>query len=394
MGADARSGAPGVHVCFCSDDPDLRPLAAAINSTIAGARDPARVVFHVITAPAKAPIVASALSALLPLRGATLRVHHEAALQARIQSLVAFRRSSGARKGLASPFNFAPFYLDRFLAAAGRGLPRKLLYLDTDVVLRGDVAELLAVDLRGHAAAAVEDCSQQFDMYIDFKQLSKLGFQRPGLDAKACVFNRGVFVVDLVRWRELRITEDIELWMARYRTTKKDLYHFGMSQPPWLLALNGHYQRLGVEWNCRGLGREFLKESELQELKKARGLDKAALAALGLRHADSTSSRPYISHCAASAKLLHFNGALKPWRSAALRGKQQPPLCAAAAAAAKPPPRLRDGYVRCAELWWAFLAPGPAAQLAAGAAGGAAGRGGGGGRAAGAVAGGAAGRAP
>ena len=41
--------------------------------------------------------------------------------------------------------------------------PRKILYLDTDVVVQGDVAELWdALDLQGYPAAAVEDCSQTF----------------------------------------------------------------------------------------------------------------------------------------------------------------------------------------------------------------------------------------
>ena len=41
--------------------------------------------------------------------------------------------------------------------------PRKILYLDTDVVVQGSVAELWDdLDLRGYPAAAVEDCSQTF----------------------------------------------------------------------------------------------------------------------------------------------------------------------------------------------------------------------------------------
>ena len=37
------------------------------------------------------------------------------------QGLISYRKSSGARKGLASPFNFAPFYLEES-CVRGRGV--------------------------------------------------------------------------------------------------------------------------------------------------------------------------------------------------------------------------------------------------------------------------------
>jgi lipopolysaccharide biosynthesis glycosyltransferase len=36
-----------------------------------------------------------------------------------------------------------------------------LRYLDTDVVVKSDLSELLSVNFRGHPAAAAEDCSQR-----------------------------------------------------------------------------------------------------------------------------------------------------------------------------------------------------------------------------------------
>lgn len=110
--------------------------------------------------------------------------------------------------------------------------------------------------------------------------------------------------MDVAQWKRLHITQDIEKWMGKYRESKKDLieiaisfahvcfqpevirlqirelqdiYKFGMSQPPWLLALHKKYRKLGLapklrcafswaifsrvsgpEWNCRGLGRDTL----------------------------------------------------------------------------------------------------------------------------------------
>lgn len=64
--------------------------------------------------------------------------------------------------------------------------------------------------------------------------------------------------MDLGLWKRMRITKDIEHWMTKYKESKKDagqyggmsrtakdIYKFGMSQPPWLLALHKRYRKLG-----------------------------------------------------------------------------------------------------------------------------------------------------
>lgn len=344
-----------VHVCFCSDDGDLRPLAVAINSTVVHAADPSRLVLHIVTTAERAERVFASLTAEVSLQAAELRMHHDVELEASIQSLVAFRKSSGARKGLASPFNFAPFYMDKFLSKDGDAPPR-IIYLDTDVVLMGDIAELHALDLQGMPVAAVEDCSQHFDIYINFKELKELGWMRSDLDPQACVFNRGVFIMDVAKWRQGGLSDDIELWMSRYRQTKKDIYKFGMSQPPWLLALAGRYHKLSGDWNCRGLGREFLNDEELKELKTSLGLNKTGLKAIGVRAA-GTHTRPFIATCSIDAKLLHFNGAMKPWKRGKWDRKQRPPLCGIPGSKPSEPRTTRSKFIQCADLWASYCSP-------------------------------------
>merc|ERR1712232_763105 len=97
------------------------------------------------------------------------------------------------------------------------------------------------------------------------------------LSNESCVFNRGVFVVDLERWRQLHIVQDIEQWMQLYSQSKADLYRFGMSQPPWLLALTGRYARVTGEWNCRGLGRQMMDPDEVKLLKRCGWFDKVTV---------------------------------------------------------------------------------------------------------------------
>ncbi|CAE7181773.1 GATL4 [Symbiodinium pilosum] len=300
-------------------------------------------------------------------------MHCNATLQAHIKSLISYRKSSGARKTLASPFNFAPFYLEEFLATwAGPNVPERLVYMDTDVLLQADVAELAKMDLGGYPVAAVEDCSQHFDLYIDFEELSDLGLKRAGLEPAECVFNRGVFVMDVRRWRKLQITQEIERWMARYRSAKKDLYKFGLSQPPWLLALHDRYRRLSERWNCRGLGRETLSMKELKELKSDLNMDFRTLQKAGLRPAGE-QVQPYLASCSADAMLLHFNGKLKPWQAGKWARRQRAPICLLNRSAFPELERKEVSgktFVRCADLWSHFLSPDAAHLLvrAAGAA--------------------------
>jgi Lipopolysaccharide biosynthesis proteins, LPS:glycosyltransferases len=65
------------------------------------------------------------------------------------------------RKGfLGSPnarTRFTPYCFLRLFADSIPGLPDKILYLDTDVVLNGDISELYDLDIGGHEIAGVPD---------------------------------------------------------------------------------------------------------------------------------------------------------------------------------------------------------------------------------------------
>jgi len=342
-----------VHVCFCWGDKVVhleswQPLLVAINSTLVNTRDPKRVVFHIVTKSELAGSVKEVLSKYLPL--AQVQVHFDDALETRIASLVTFRSSSRARKALATPFNFAPFYLDSFL---GDSVPRRLIYLDTDVVVKGDIRDLHSTDLHGHAVAAVEDCTQRFEMYINFEVLSTAvtDLPREGIKKDSCVFNRGVFVVDVPRWQALGVTRDIETYMKAYSTSKKDLYHFGMSQPPWLLAVRGRYRRLDLLWNCRGLGRDMIAAKEFNKVIEV--IPEPALTAAKMPTTkQSRYISPFISGCAGKAHLLHFNGALKPWRRKSMR-EDHPGKSGALCATRTTETDMK--LVKCAGIWAFYL---------------------------------------
>lgn len=357
-GSDQIADSYPIHVCFCWGEEKThasswRPLLVAVNSTLVNTKRRDRLVFHIITKQVTVDPMKAMFAKYLP--HANVQLHFSERVERHIDKFVSFRSSSGARKELSSPFNFAPFYLDAFLGiqpgtkSAPESGYQRLIYLDTDVVLLGDIQDLHSIDLHGHALAAVEDCSQRFELYIDFKVLTDLGLKREGTDKDACVFNRGVFLLDVEKWHELELTADIETYMKAYKTSKKDLYRFGMSQPPWLLAIRGRYQKLGVWWNCRGLGREQLSAKEFQDLQASHlNLLTAEPKGKPLRLKRVGSFfKPYVSTCSWNARLLHFNGRLKPWKRTNWQKDYEPPMCLSAD---------RSTVVKCVNIWKRYIA--------------------------------------
>ncbi|CAE7197603.1 GATL4, partial [Symbiodinium pilosum] len=250
---------------MCSDDPDFRPAVVAIRSAVASSAQPQRFVFHFITTPelqARFLIVAK-----LQLPGIRLEVHADEELQQAIQSRIKFRKGAG-RKVLASPFNFAPFYLPHFLLPSSQTFTEqteRLVYFDADIVILGDLAQLFDMDMQGKVCAAVPYCHQQLKSYINFDVLHDLGYE--GINPDSCIANRGLLLLDVVAWNSMRITESIEKWLDVYRASEIDLWVGGMSQPPWLLAMNGNYTRLSDEWNCNSLGRHSMIPAEAAVLR-------------------------------------------------------------------------------------------------------------------------------
>ncbi|CAI5528610.1 unnamed protein product [Closterium sp. Naga37s-1] len=405
----------GIHVFVSTDETDLRPIAVVINSTLVNAREPWRVDFHLVV-PEKN--VAAMRKKLLPLfpstrieivsispslaNGATAATAAAPAAATtaggaegvamatageggpmrmgwweKLGALITYKEGSGARKELVSIFNFLPFYLPQMAPQF-----RRIVYLDADVVVVGDIGELADVDMEGRPVAAVQDCMQTFKTYFDFDQLaaiqarndpskpwmhlqpwqrwlqsnilpfacvaspfpqarndpSKPWMPSGPFDRTTCVFNRGVLLMDVQRWLQSNVSGAIEWWMAEFSRAPNPLYKFGMSQPPFLLTIYDRYKKLDRIWNTRGLGRDRFGEKE-----------RDYLATIGLGR---PPKRPFVSFWADSAKILHFNGKFKPWRGKRERreGDEVKSVCG-------------EKRFDCARLWWQYLSPEAEAEL-------------------------------
>ncbi|XP_065842380.1 glycosyltransferase 8 domain-containing protein 2-like [Oscarella lobularis] len=268
-----------VHVMICADSPSLMGLIALVNSIRKNTN--ATVMYHLVTD--------------------DKTVHHlkewieRTELSVIKRNIIVFNPKlvegeiivRGYRKSLASPLNYARLFLPQLLP----NFNGRLVYIDADCIVQGDVRELAKTYIaKEHWAAFSDDCSaiaKRFNLfqnsYVRFLNYANQHVQKLGIPPDTCSFNTGVFVTDVFKWRENSISEKLEEWNVL--NVKENLWGGqsggGASQPPVMIVFHQKYSRLDPLWHVRHLGW-------------------------------SAGSR-YSRHFLSEAKLVHWNGQFKPW---------------------------------------------------------------------------------
>ncbi|KAG2546888.1 probable galacturonosyltransferase-like 1 [Panicum virgatum] len=274
--ADAAcSPRAAVHVAMTLDASYLRGTMAAVLSVLRHASCPESIFFHfVASAAASSGATAAELRATVRASFPSLAFRvYPFADEARVAGLI----STSIRGALDRPLNYARSYLASTLPPC----VRRVVYLDSDVVLTDDIAALAATPLPGEetAVAAPEYCGANFTAYFTPGFWASPALSSAFAGRRACYFNTGVMVLDLARWRRAGYTAQIEEWMELQKRVR--IYELG-SLPPFLLVFAGRIASVDHRWNQHGLGGD-----------NYRGLCR------GL-HAGAVS-------------LLHWSGKGKPW---------------------------------------------------------------------------------
>ena len=83
----------------------------------------------------------------------------------------------------------------------------KILYLDADIICKGDLLPLWQLDLQGKVLAAARD-------YGEDRSCDRIGLKN------GRYFNSGVLLMDLVKWRRQKLTQKLFRWLEQVGNTK------------------------------------------------------------------------------------------------------------------------------------------------------------------------------
>lgn len=130
---------------------------------------------------------------------------------------------------------------------------KRVLYLDSDILVVEDLDRLWSADLEGAVVGAVTDS------FYDFAKAARPGAVR-GPSVKR-YFNAGVLLVDVAKWRDERVSERALEYLDRFPTTPYS------DQDALNFVCDGHWRDLSWNWNfqcdpsqakpCTALGVKF-----------------------------------------------------------------------------------------------------------------------------------------
>jgi lipopolysaccharide biosynthesis glycosyltransferase len=194
-----------IHIVFASDANYAMPLTVALCSAASNCNRTRSLVFHVIHSGIE-PLLQKRVESSLAKVGFP---------DARIQWIVApFDMIEGLKltKAYLSALTYAKLLLPHLIP----GDVTKVLYLDSDLVVRDDLADLWDTDLGDKVLFAVRD---RIAWVSGPRGLAN--YRELGIPPDAKYFNAGLLLVNLAKWREKNISERIFTYLRTHRAIIK-----------------------------------------------------------------------------------------------------------------------------------------------------------------------------
>uniref|UniRef100_A0A1J3ET19 Hexosyltransferase n=1 Tax=Noccaea caerulescens TaxID=107243 RepID=A0A1J3ET19_NOCCA len=232
-----------VHVAITLDFEYLRGSIAAVHSILQHSACPESVFFHFLVS--ETGLESLVRSSFPELKFKVYYFDPEI-----VRTLI----STSVRQALEQPLNYARNYLADLLEPC----VRRVIYLDSDLIVVDDIAKLWRTKLGSKTIGAPEYCHANFTKYFTPAFWSDERFSGAFQGRKPCYFNTGVMVIDLERWRRVGYTEVIEKWMEIQKSDR--IYELG-SLPPFLLVFAGEVAPIEHRWNQHGLGGDNVRGS-------------------------------------------------------------------------------------------------------------------------------------
>eukprot|EP00040_Diaphanoeca_grandis_P017496 m.91368 g.91368 ORF g.91368 m.91368 type:complete len:644 (+) comp26461_c0_seq1:156-2087(+) len=259
-----------IHIVLTCDSTHANGAVGVINSSLHNTFTPELFRFHVVSESQELVELNRVLQKALPTAAIELHAHDR-----QIDAAV----HDSSRPDLSSPIVYARFFFVELFPKLHR-----VIYLDVDVVVLGDLKLLWDEDMEKKPVGAVKRCRTRFQRQFFYSEANKQRLRK--FSEKECVFNNGVLVYDLDAWRlhakaqtdpNLTYAGQLSTWTSQ--NSIQPLYALG-SQPPFNLVFYRNYFELDASWNVMDAGEPVI--------------------------------HPTISEVRA-ANVLHWNGNQKPW---------------------------------------------------------------------------------
>lgn len=219
-GSQAKS--KQLHIAFGTDEKFARHMGVCMTSIILNNSE-ITLFFHIFTA----GLPQEDLNKL-----EELALKYDVGIHVYIINEEAIRLEDTVRNRFSNPakFSFA-YYYRLIIPHVVRGITKRILYLDSDIVCISDLTGLIDIDLEGKTIAAVRDYSKIAD-----RKIREFGLQK--------YFNSGMLYIDTEQWCTARISEKaIDLLNDKsFHTTFHD-------QDALNVVLDGNSKFISREWN-------------------------------------------------------------------------------------------------------------------------------------------------
>lgn len=119
---------------------------------------------------------------------------------------------------------------------------KRLIYMDADIICKGELLPLWQTDLQGRVLGAVRDWGEE-------KSCVRIGLKN------GRYFNSGVLLMDLVKWRQQKLTQKLFRWLEQVGDTK---ILWG-DQDALNGVIDGDFVELPKKYNCIIINNTLLK---------------------------------------------------------------------------------------------------------------------------------------
>ena len=245
-----------IDIVLCTDEKYAPYCATVIMSAIQNTNSPSSLHFHILT---------------LDLKQKTRELLIELA-QEHSSVLTVYDADYGFFSGLHIDFGrfgvsaLLRLYMDHYLPLSCK----KVIYLDCDLLIHGDLSELFEQDMNGYSISAVYDlCSPEQFKARDYEY-----------------FNSGVLMIDLVQWRKHNVAEQAMTWLSNCTSDSKYPDQDALNE-----VFKGNWKKLDICWN----------------------MQPAAYVAYEKNYDYVDSEQIMLS--IRKPKITHFIGKVKPWHA-------------------------------------------------------------------------------